>query len=95
MLEVVRRVATGHLLDDVGLKAEKGPAMCVSAALETVVGDTAHGLRMPRHSEIQFVYHRIPNLDWTGIDPPLSMNLGALTLHPDLVVPCDAITNEF
>ena len=80
MLEVVRRVAAGHLLDDVGLTAEKGPAMCVSAALETVVGDTDHGLLMPRHSEIQFVYHRIPNLDWTGIDPPPSMELDKLTL---------------
>lgn len=89
MLEVVRRVAEGHLLDDVGLTAEKGPAICVSAALETVVGDTDHGLPMPRHSEIQFVHHRIPNLDWTGIYPPPSMELDTLTLHPDLVPPCD------
>ena len=35
---------------------------------------------MPRHSEIQFVYHRIPNLDWTGIYPPPSMELDTLTL---------------
>ena len=50
------------------------------ADLETVIGEAVHGQRMPRKSQIQFQYHRMPILDWTGIDPTPSMESHTLTL---------------
>ncbi len=54
--------------------------MRVVADLETVVGGTATDLLMPRNSLIQFQYHRMPILDWRGIDASHSMKADTLTL---------------
>lgn len=50
------------------------------ADLETVIGEAVHDQRMPRKGQIQFQYHRMPILDWTGMDPPPSMESDTLTL---------------
>lgn len=66
-------------------KPKRTLAMRAKTALETVVGAAAHVLPMLRNSWIQFRYHRIPILDWTGIDP-LS-NMEPVTLKLPLAPP--------
>ena len=71
-------------------KPRRAAAMWLPAALQTVVGEADHDRLMPRNSQIQFRYHRMPNLDWTGIDPLPSMESDALSMP--LVPPRDPTT---
>ena len=71
-------------------KPRRAAAMCLPAALETVVGEAVHDQRMPRKSQIQFQHHPMPNLDWTVTHPLPSMESDALSLP--LVPPRDPTT---
>ena len=71
-------------------KPRRAAAMCLPAALQTVVGEAVHDRIMPRSSQIQFQHHPMPNLDWTVTHPLPSMESDALSLP--LVPPRDPTT---
>jgi hypothetical protein len=71
-------------------KPRRAAAMCLPAALQTVVGEAVHDRIMPRSSQIQFQHHPMPNLDWTVTYPLPSMESDALSLP--LVPPRDPTT---